>query len=204
MYEFAVSDIIIVAVISYLLGSINSAILVSKLTMGFDIREQGSGNAGLTNSYRCMGGNRTLVVLVGDILKAVIATLIGRMMIGPIGVLIAGAFTIVGHIFPLYFQFRGGKGVLVGAAMIAMFDLRIFAMVLAVFIIAVAATRWVSLGSILAAALFPVLTGVFYGDAVLVVMTAAMALAVIVMHRKNIGRILRGEENKFSLHSSKK
>ena len=200
MYEFAMGDFIIIAVISYLLGSINSAILVSKLTLGYDIREKGSGNAGLTNAYRCMGAKRMLVVLLGDILKSVIGMSVGKMLIGPMGVLIAGAFTILGHNFPIYFHFKGGKGVLVGATMIAMFDWRIFAIVVVVFFATVGLTKWVSLGSILAAALFPVLTGIFYKDILLVVFTAAMALVVIIMHRKNIVRIIHGEENKFSLH----
>lgn len=197
-------QIVILAVVGYLLGSINSAIIVSKVFMGYDIRTKGSGNAGLTNSLRCMGAKPTLGVLAGDILKTVIACVIGRMMIGPFGALIAGSFAIIGHMFPLYFRFKGGKGILSGVTMIFVFDWRIAAILCVVFFILVAATRWVSLGSIVGAALFPILTWCFWHEINMTVIAFVMAAAVIYMHRSNIGRLLNGTENKFSLHSSKK
>lgn len=197
-------DVLILAVVGYLLGSFNSAIVVSKLTMGYDIRTKGSGNAGLTNAYRCMGSGRTLLVLLGDVVKAAIALCIGGMLMDSMGKLIAGAFVIVGHVFPLYFGFKGGKGVLVGATMVALFDWRIFLILFVVFFILVAITRWVSLGSVIAAALFPVFTFVFYRDIPVAILTAVMAAAVIYMHRGNIVRMLHGEENKFSLHGGQK
>lgn len=199
-----VVNFLILAAAGYLLGSINSAILVSKLTMGYDIRTKGSGNAGLTNAYRCMGGGKTLLVLIGDVAKAAVALYIGGMLMGPMGKLLAGAFVILGHVFPLYFGFKGGKGVLVGATMVAMFDWRIFLVLFAVFVILVGATRWVSLGSIIGAALFPVLNYFFYRDIPMCILSVAMAAAVIYMHRSNIVRILHGEENKFTLHGSRK
>lgn len=199
-----VLNILILAVVGYLLGSVNSAILVSKLTMGYDIRTKGSGNAGLTNAYRCMGAGRTLLVLVGDVAKAAAALCVGSYLMGSMGELIAGAFVIVGHVFPLYFGFKGGKGVLVGATMVALFDWRIFLILFAVFLVLVIVTRWVSLGSVTAAALFPILTLAFYRDIPVFLMTAVMAAAVIYMHRSNIIRLLHGEENKFSLHSGRK
>ena len=199
-----VVNILVLAVVGYLLGSINSAIPVSKLTMGYDIRTKGSGNAGLTNAYRCMGGGRTLLVLVGDVAKAAVALYVGGMLMGAMGKLIVGAFVILGHVFPLYFGFKGGKGVLVGATMIAMFDWRIILILLVVFLILVGTTKWVSLGSVTAAALFPFLTYFFYRDIPMFVLTVAMAAAVIYMHRSNIVRILHGEENKLTLHSSRK
>ncbi len=201
-------SILISAVAGYLLGSFNSAIIVSRLVLKADIRTMGSGNAGLTNSFRCMGVKPTLLVLLGDIVKAVIACAIGGMLFGPMGKLIAGSFAIIGHIFPLYFQFKGGKGILVGGTMIAVFDLRIFCIVMIFFFLLVGITRWVSLGSIVATSLVPFLTLYFYrGDEMLVpmeVLLFVMAAAVIYMHRTNIVRIIHGEENKFSLHSGKK
>ncbi len=199
-----VIDLLIIGVAGYLLGSINSAILVSRLTAGYDIRTKGSGNAGLTNAYRCMGPWRTLLVLLGDVAKAAIALSIGNYLMGDMGELIAGAFVIVGHVFPLYFGFKGGKGVLVGATMIAMFDWRIFLVLLVIFLVLVGATRWVSLGSVVCAAVFPFLTLAFYRDVPMAVLTAVMAAAVIYMHRGNIARIVRGEENRFSLHGRSK
>lgn len=117
------------------------------------------------------------------------------------GKLVAGIFVILGHVFPVYFGFRGGKGVLVGATMLVFLDWRIFLVALVLFIIAVALTRWVSLGSILGAISFPITMQIFYGDARLSVVAALMAAAVVFMHRSNIKRILSGTENRFSFHS---
>lgn len=193
----------IIAVCAYLLGSLSFAIIVSKLTLGKDIRNYGSGNAGLTNAYRTMGAKKTLLVLLGDIAKGAAAVSIGMVLAGPVGKLTAGIFVILGHMFPLYFGFKGGKGVLVGAVMLAFFDWRVFGIAFLLFVLAVALTKWISLGSILGAISFPITTWAFYHDPILTAMAAGMAEAVIFMHRSNIGRILRGEENKFSFKSKK-
>ena len=194
--------ILILIAVGYLLGSINSALVVSKLLMGYDIRTKGSGNAGLTNSLRVMGAKPTLFVLVGDIVKGVVACLIGSHLMGALGVLIAGSAAIAGHMFPLYFGFKGGKGILVGATMIA-----VFCVAIAAFIVLVAITKWVSLGSIVGSCLVPVMTLYFHwGEDMLLpmmIILVAMVTAVVYMHRSNIVRIAHGEENKFSLHSKK-
>lgn len=199
--------ILILIAVGYLLGSINSALVVSKLLMGYDIRTKGSGNAGLTNSLRVMGAKPTLFVLVGDIAKGVVACLIGSHLMGALGVLIAGSAAIAGHMFPLYFGFKGGKGILVGATMIAVFDWRVFCVAIAAFIVLVAITKWVSLGSIVGSCLVPVMTLYFHWreDMLLPMMMilVVMVAAVVYMHRSNIVRIAHGEENKFSLHSKK-
>ena len=197
------SHFAIIAVCAYLLGSLSFAIIVCKLTLGKDIRNYGSGNAGLTNAYRTMGAKKTLLVLLGDIAKGAAAVSIGMLLGGPIGKLTAGIFVILGHMFPLYFGFKGGKGVLVGAVMLAFFDWRVFAIAIVLFLLSAIATKWISLGSILGALSFPITTWAFYRDPVLTAMAAGMAAAVIFMHRSNIGRILRGEENKFSFKSKK-
>ncbi len=197
----------IIAVCAYLLGSLSFAILVSKATLGQDIREFGSGNAGLTNSYRVMGGGKTLFVLLGDIAKGAAAVSIGAIVAGndnaPLGKLVAGVFVILGHMFPVYFGFRGGKGVLVGAVMLALFDYRIFFIAFAFFMAAVVITKWVSLGSILAAVSCPITTFFFYRDPMLTAMIFGMAVGVIFMHRSNILRIVKGEENRFSFKRKK-
>ena len=193
----------IIAVCAYLLGSLSFAIIVSKLTLGKDIRNYGSGNAGLTNAYRTMGAKKTLLVLLGDIAKGAAAVSIGMVLAGPLGKLTAGICVILGHMFPLYFGFKGGKGVLVGAVMLAFFDWRVFGIAFLLFVLAVALTKWISLGSILGAISFPITTWAFYHDPILTAMAAGMAAAVIFMHRSNIGRILRGEENKFLFKSKK-
>lgn len=199
--------ILILLVVGYLLGSINSALVVSKSLMGYDIRTKGSGNAGLTNSLRVMGAKPTLLVLVGDIAKGAIASLIGGYLMGSLGVLIAGSAAIVGHMFPLYFGFKGGKGILVGATMIAVFDWRVFCVAIIVFVVLVAISKWVSLGSIVATCTVPFLTLYWHrgdqGFVLMMVILFVMVAAVVYMHRGNIVRIAHGEENKFSLHSKK-
>lgn len=193
----------IIAVCAYLLGSLSFAIIVSKLTLGKDIRNYGSGNAGLTNAYRTMGAKKTLLVLLGDIAKGATAVSIGMVLAGPVGKLTAGIFVILGHMFPLYFGFKGGKGVLVGAVMLAFFDWRVFGIAFLLFVLAVALTKWISLGSILGAISFPITTWVIYRDPVLTAMALGMAAVVVFMHRSNIGRIIHGKENKFSFKSKK-
>lgn len=193
----------IIAVCAYLLGSLSFAIIVSKLTLGKDIRNYGSGNAGLTNAYRTMGAKKTLLVLLGDIAKGAAAVSIGMVLAGPVGKLTAGIFVILGHMFPLYFGFKGGKGVLVGAVMLAFFDWRVFGIAFVLFLLSVIVTKWISLGSILGAVSFPITTWVFYRDPVLTAMALDMAAVVVFMHRSNIGRIIRGKENKFSFKSKK-
>lgn len=185
---------------AYLLGSLSFAIIVCKLTLGRDIRDYGSGNAGLTNAYRTMGGAKTLLVLLGDLAKAAAALAIGGALLGQGGKLLAGAFVILGHVYPAYFGFRGGKGVLVGAMTLLLFDWRIFLIALGLFIVAVAVTRWVSLGSILGAISFPFTMCYFYRSPLYTVVAVVLSGAVIYLHRSNIKRILAGKENKFTLH----
>ena len=196
-----VSYFLIIAASAYLLGSLSFAIIICRLTLGKDIRAYGSGNAGLTNAYRTMGAGRTLLVLCGDIGNAAAALAIGGLLAGTMGKLVAGMFVILGHVFPVYFGFRGGKGVLAGATMLAFLDWRIFVIAVGLFLLAVLLTRWVSLGSMLGAVSFPVTMQIFYGDARLTALAALMAAAVVFMHRSNIKRILSGTENRFSFHS---
>ncbi len=195
----------IIAVCAYLLGSLSFAIIVSRATIGKDIRDLGSGNAGLTNSLRVMGVGKALFVLLGDIAKGAAAVTIGALVASsaPLGKLVAGVFVIMGHMFPLYFGFRGGKGVLVGAVMLLLFDWRVFLIAFILFIISVASTRWVSLGSVVGAASCPVTVFIFYRDPVLTSMIFGMAVAVIFMHRSNIMRMLHGEENRISFKRKK-
>jgi len=195
----------IIIVISYLLGSINSSIIVSKLLMGKDIREYGSGNAGSTNSYRMMGGKKTLIVMAGDLLKGIIAVLIAGFMfgemgdLGGIGKMVAASSAIVGHIFPVFFGFKGGKGILTAAAVFGVFDIRVLAIILGTFIVVVLICKFVSLASICAAAMLPVALGILYGfSSVYFIIGLFTAALVIFMHRSNIARLIKGTESKFS------
>ena len=196
---------LLVAALAYLLGCCNGAILTSKVFLKEDVRTHGSGNAGLTNFQRSYGGWLTLVVIAVDVIKAVLACLLGRWLIGSdSAMMLGGLCVIVGHMFPIFFGFRGGKGILSGAAVAAIMDWRIFLMILVVFAIAVALTRYVSLGSCLAAAVFPFgFLWRFWGDWATVIMAALVAAGAIVMHRANIVRLVQGTERKLSFHSKR-
>lgn len=201
------------AVQAYLLGSIDTGILVSKFLYHDDVRKYGSGAAGMTNMLRTFGKKAAALTAFGDVLKGVLAVCIGRWLftlmpesttLSPyLAVYLAAIFAIIGHLKPLYFGFKGGKGVLVGAVMLAFFDWRVFVIAFALFILSVVLTKWISLGSILGAVSFPITTWLFYRDPVLTAMAFGMAAAVVFMHRSNIGRILHGTENKFSFKSKK-
>ena len=193
----------IIAVCAYLLGSLSFAIIVSKVTLGKDIRNYGSGNAGLTNAYRTMGAKKTLFVLLGDIAKGAAAVSVGWALGGPVGKLTAGIFVILGHMFPLYFGFKGGKGVAVAAGTILAAAPRVFVALLVVFVVVVGISRIVSLTSITCAVCYPIFTAV---DCVLAgsshtvfntVCALVMAAIVVWLHRTNIQRLKNGTEYKF-------
>lgn len=194
-------------VMGYLLGSLNGALVISRVGMHDDVRKKGSGNAGLTNFHRSYGGWSTLLVIVIDLGKMIGACLLAKLILPEYpdyAKMLAGFFVQLGHIFPLYFRFRGGKGILCSAALALMMDWRIFAIIMAVFLILFFATRYVSLGSILAAVSFAICFGViFSGHPWIWGMAIAMAVMAIFMHRGNIQRLLKGEERKTHFHKSK-
>ena len=191
---------------AYALGCVNGSILVSKYIFGDDIRNHGSGNAGLTNFYRTFGTKGVAGVLLSDILKAVIAVLLGTFLFGyflglpMVGKLIAASFVLLGHMYPITFHFQGGKGVLSGVSALMVIDWRIALIALAVFLLVAALTRYVSLGSICAALTFLVCLWLFYHNVCFEVLGAIPAGLLIFAHRSNIKRLLHGTENKFSLH----
>lgn len=196
---------IVLAVFGYLIGSLNSAILVSKL-FNKDIRKEGSKNAGLTNVYRVLGGNAAVMVLMMDMLKGFISTGLGFLLIkGEVsGALVAGIFTVIGHIFPVFFGFKGGKGILLSLAVLLMTDWRIALIGLGVFLIIVIITRYVSLGSISAVALAPLLAWLFGHDLFFIIAMALLASLTIFMHRSNIKRLASRTESRFSFKKASK
>lgn len=193
----------LVAAVSYLLGCCNSALIISKYILHDDVRNHGSGNAGLTNFYRVFGKGKVVFVVLGDLLKAVISVLLGGALLGSflgwpvIGKLLGGIFCILGHSFPCMFGFRGGKGVLCGAGVILCMDWRIALVCLGAFLILVAITRWVSLGSMVAAVLFPICCWFIYGNIPVTVLACVAGALIVVRHRDNAKRIAEGNENKF-------
>ena len=192
------------AVVSYLLGCFNGAVIVSKYILRDDVRNHGSGNAGLTNFYRTFGGPLTAVVILCDVLKAVIAVLLGSWLLGFVDPLFgkywAGVFCLLGHMFPCMFHFKGGKGILSGGTIAIMIDWRIALVVWGGFLILTALTRYVSLGSLWAGASFPFISWYCYPDSVIVILAFACGGLVVWQHRANIKRLLSGTENKFSFH----
>ncbi|MDD5903329.1 MAG: glycerol-3-phosphate 1-O-acyltransferase PlsY [Oscillospiraceae bacterium] len=188
---------ILAAVIAYLLGSVCSSIPLSKRCKGVDIRTKGSGNAGATNVARVFGIRAGFITLGLDMAKTVAAMLIGQQLCGVMGEAISGAFCIIGHCFPLYFGFKGGKGVSVGAALGLMTGLPVFAVIIAVFLVTAFASRKVSLGSILAAVTLPVASLIFNAPTPLLAMNAFSAVLVVLMHRENIRRLINGTEGDF-------
>lgn len=204
---------IFAAVVAYFCGCFNGAVIVSKYILRDDIRNHGSGNAGLTNFYRTFGGVLTLVVILTDVLKAVVAIRVGMVIARQGGfdsafyILLAkywaGLFCLLGHMFPCMFHFKGGKGILSGGTVAIMIDWRLALLVWGAFIILVLLTRYVSLGSCAAGALFPVGTWIFFGEPELVVLGAIIGGGLVFMHRGNIARLLAGTESKFSLRKKK-
>lgn len=219
-----------VAVLSYLLGSISFSIIFTKhLCDNADIRTLGSGNAGLTNVLRSVGVKAGILTLIFDFAKGAVSVYAGRMIFQHMALLggfppyfcqygayLAGLFCMVGHIYPIYFGFRGGKGVLSSAAMLLLLDWRFFMVAIIIFVLAFLFTRIVSLGSILAAISFPISNFLFVyfqdyrGGAIdgiplsyvcgTTVFSIVIASLVIWKHRQNIRRLCSGTEKKFTIH----
>ena len=219
--------IALTVIISYLLGSCNSAIIVVRLLKHEDIREHGSKNAGLTNTFRCFGKIPALFTLIGDLGKGVVAALLSilvfKLVIGAdvfsappewypsvideqsVGY-ISGFFSIIGHIFPVYYGFKGGKGILVSCSILLVIDPLTFVIIIPFFALMVFITRYVSVSSISAAVVYPILTFIlhyFVEDVPVntcithVILVACKSAVLIYMHRANIKRLIEGTENKF-------
>lgn len=184
-------------ILGYLLGSLNSSLLVGKV-YGVDVRKHGSGNAGATNTLRTLGKKAAAFVILGDALKGVLACLIGSLLVGNNGLMVAGIGSIVGHNWPLYFKFKGGKGVLTSFAVALMMDWKVALILFAIFAVVVAISKYISLGSIIGAALFPVAAYIHKSDDKLyLVISVIFAFLIILRHRSNIKRIVQGTESKF-------
>lgn len=227
--------IILLAIFSYILGSINFAVLFTRIVKKQDIRTLGSGNAGFTNVLRCVGVFPAVMTFVFDFLKAVISVLAARLLIYYLPyteglkfgealkteymyytMLIAGLFCVVGHSFPVFFHFKGGKGVVTTAAMMAVIDWRFFLFVLGTFLIVFAFSRIISLSSIIAGIMMGpsnfIVTYFFMAEPsrgsdqphsltfvlVTTILAALIGLFAIIKHKDNIKRILKGEEKKIT------
>ena len=192
--------LILICAAGYLLGGINSAILVSKKMYGKDIRESGSGNAGLTNVLRTYGKKAAIITLVGDIGKTAISCLIGALALGQTGAFLAGLAATLGHMWPVWFRFKGGKGVLSLATVILICSPKVFLICFTVFFVIVAFSKYISLGSVVCALLMPIVLSRFIGMQNLVIIPMIIVCLIIVWkHRTNIKRLREGKENKVHL-----
>ena len=205
---------IIVAVIAYLIGSINFSIILSKKMAGFDIREKGSGNAGTTNMLRAVGKKAAVITLICDILKGIVSVLIAvlagkiiKNLDNALLVQLAGICVILGHTFPIFFKFKGGKGIATSLGVLLITNWQIGLICLVFALVLIALTKMVSVGSIAAGILFPVLVAFINQNYIVptsnsnwsyLIFSIIIALMVIFNHRANIQRILNGTENKLS------
>lgn len=194
------------AILSYCLGGINGAIITSVNYFKKDIRNFGSGNAGLTNFSRTFGEEHVILVLFVDIAKAAIAVIFGGWLMGKLGLedigrLFAGFCTIIGHIYPPYYGFRGGKGSLCSGVIAFMVDWRVGLICLVIFLAVVVFTKYVSLGSIVGVLSFPVVMLCFGFTGLECLLGLFCSLVVIFAHRENIQRLLKGTESKLTIGS---
>ena len=199
---------LVTVVAAYLLGSLNFAIIISGKQYRQDIRNFGSKNAGMTNMMRTYGKKAAGLTLLGDALKAVASCLIGYLLLGQMGAYIAGLFCIIGHMFPIYYRFKGGKGVVTAAVTVLMCNPFVFLILFVMFVVIVLCTKYISLGSVLCMLLYPILLDRIdrwlFGGAPYVWIAALMTVLVVVKHWENIKRLSQGKESKFSFKKSVK
>ena len=207
-------EVIVTAIIAYLIGSINFSVILSKKMAGFDVREKGSGNAGTTNMLRSVGKKAAAITLICDILKGVVAILIA-MLAGKILansnssllVQIAGISVILGHTFPIFFKFKGGKGVATSLGVLIMSNWQIGLICLVFALVLIILTKMVSVGSIAAAILYPVLTLFIPQNYIVpgnyIIYSVILAVLIVFNHRENVKRLLSGTENKISFKNTK-
>ncbi len=232
---------ILFGIVAYLLGSINFAILITKKMTGEDIRSKGSKNAGMTNVMRTVGAKSGVITLVGDCIKAVVAGCLGRFLLPYIlntlypqqcpplmpiyGAYLCGFFVILGHILPIYFNFKGGKGIVTIISALLIINWKLFFIMLIIWLIIFAFSRIISLASVLACSLYPFVLFFTYDflskpaiDGVEEIVSfvgipmrwfetiagAILVSMVIFMHRSNIVRLIKGEEKKLSVKKGEK
>lgn len=205
--------LVIVAVLSYMLGSLNFGIILSRRIENDDVRNHGSGNAGTTNMLRNYGKGISALTIAGDMLKVMVAIIIAKLIVSADALSaysmfqsneviviksFAGFFAVLGHIFPCFFGFKGGKGVATSGGMVFMIDWKIALILLAMFIIVVLITKYVSLGSLVMAFFYPVFIFIFYKSLILTAIGVVFALIVFIAHRQNIVKLCKGTENKIT------
>lgn len=189
--------LILVGFLSYLIGSIPFSYLIPKWIGKIDIRLHGSGNTGTTNVVRTLGMKVGVLAFIGDFLKGLIPTLIGLIWLGEIGGIIGALLSVIGHCYPVWLKFKGGKGVATSAGVMLVLLPDLFVMLLLVQFAVIFLTRYMSLASIISACLLPVLSFVFSKSMPLLAFSIALGLFVIYRHRSNLKRLIQGTESKL-------
>lgn len=188
---------LLIAIGSYLLGSVSLSIFMSQRLFGGDVRSKGSGNAGATNMARVYGMMAGVLTLAADMVKAAISTLVGYLLLGDVGLALGGACCIVGHCFPVFHNFKGGKGVSVGGILSIIIDWRVGLLVVGSFIIVAVLSKKVSLGSICGAVACGVGSIIFAASTPRIALGVFAMLVVLLRHWENIGRLIKGTEPDF-------
>ncbi len=203
LYALLILGILLCMVVPYLLGSLNFAIIISKIFYHDDIRKYGSGNAGMTNMLRTYGKLPAVATLILDMSKGAVAVVFGMLIFAGFGPAIAGLFAVLGHMFPCFYKFKGGKGVATTAMIILVTNPLVFLVLLAVFLIIVIGTKYVSLASVMCAMIYPLILSKFSTFGFDVLCAFLIAGLVVFMHRSNLKRLWEGKESKISLKSKK-
>lgn len=192
------TDYILTAILAYLIGSIPSGLILGKLFWHKDLREHGSHNIGATNAWRTLGKGAGIAVFIADSLKGQAGVALGLVLAGtPLAAVIGGLFAIIGHSFSIFLRFHGGKGVATSLGVLTMLMGNVTLIVFAVWFAIVYTTRYVSLGSVVAGFLTPILAALFAYPMEYILFTVIAAILVIVRHRENIVRLMNGTENKI-------
>ncbi|MCQ6267223.1 glycerol-3-phosphate 1-O-acyltransferase PlsY [Fictibacillus sp. WQ 8-8] len=188
--------ILLILVLSYIIGSVPFALIVGKWKYGIDIREHGSGNLGGTNTFRILGKKAGFIVTISDILKGTLAASLPLLLNTDLHVLLAGIPAVIGHCYPLFARFKGGKAVATSAGILLFYAPLMFLLLIAVFFMVLYLTKYVSLSS-LVACMAAVLYGIVVHDILLITVMSAFLLFLLYRHRTNIGRIIAKTEPKI-------
>ena len=190
-------DILLVA-ICYLIGNISSSILIGRIAAGIDIRDHGSGNAGTTNVLRTIGKKAAVATLAGDVLKGVLAVLLGRFFGGEYLAMLCGLAAFIGHIWPAVFEFRGGKGIATGMGAVIVLAPELAGICILTGLVIIIFTRYVSLGAIIGGIALPI--AAFFYSPEYFIWGLVVAIIAIIKHRANIQRLLKGTESKINFN----
>ncbi len=189
---------ILLILAAYLIGSIPNGLIFGKFIWNKDLREYGSHNIGATNAWRVLGKKAGIFIFILDFIKGQLGVMLGAIIVAtPLAMVIGGLLAIIGHIFPIFLGFKGGKGVATALGVIAALMPKVTLIVLAVWAVIVLTTRYVSLGSIVAAALAPILVAIFREPMIFFWFTLVAAIFIVVRHKENIARLKAGRENKI-------